>query len=73
MFSGKATKNDEIFTIDLTLCKGQFILKYPFGIFNSLKKRTKKFDFTTTVPQVQFFSFIFLGELKAPKRHIKIN
>ena len=45
--------------------KGQLISKCLFGIFNSPKKRTKKFDFTTTmVPQV---------ELKIPKRHFEIN
>ena len=28
---------------------------------------------TTMVPQVELFSFIFLEELKTPKRHFKIN
>ena len=28
----------------------QLILKYLFGIFNSSKKRTNKFDLTTMVP-----------------------
>ena len=39
--------------------KGQLISKYLFGIFNSPKKRTKKFDFTTMVFQVELFSFVF--------------
>ena len=39
--------------------KGQLILKCLFVIFNSPIKRTKKFDFTTMVPQVELFSFIF--------------
>ena len=39
--------------------KGQLISKCLFGIFNSPKKRTKKFDFTTMVPQVELFSFVF--------------
>ena len=33
--------------------KGQLIPKFLFGIFNSPKKRKKKFDFTTIVPQVE--------------------
>ena len=46
----------------LFLCprgKGQLISKCLFGVFNSPKKRTKKFDFTTIVPQVEMFSFVF--------------
>ena len=39
--------------------KGQLISKCHFGIFNSPKKRTKKFDFTTIVPHVELFSFVF--------------
>ena len=39
--------------------KGQLISKCPFGIFNSPKKRTKKFSFTTMVTQVKLFSFVF--------------
>ena len=39
--------------------KGQLISKYLFGIFYSPKKRTKKFDFTTMVPQVELISFVF--------------
>ena len=39
--------------------KGQLISKCLFGIFNSPKKRTKKFNFTTMVPQVELFSFVF--------------
>ena len=40
-------------------CKDQLISKCLFGIFNSPKKQTKKFDFTTMVPQVELFSFVF--------------
>ena len=54
-------------------CKDQLISKCLFGLFNSPKKLTKKFDFTTMVPQVKLFSFVFLGELKTPKRHFEIN
>ena len=39
--------------------KGQLISKCLFGTFNSPKKRTKIFDFTTMVPQVELFSFVF--------------
>ena len=39
--------------------KGQLISKCLFGIFNSPKKRMKKFDFTTMVPQVELFLFVF--------------
>ena len=53
--------------------KGQLILKGLFGIFNSSKKRTEKFDLTTIVPQVDLFSFIFWKNLKTPKIHFEIN
>ena len=53
--------------------KGQLTSKCLFGIFNSPKKRTKKFDFTTKVPQVKLFSFVFWEELKTPKRHFENN
>ena len=39
--------------------KGQLISKGLFGILNSPKKRTKKFDLTTMIPQVELFSFVF--------------
>ena len=39
--------------------KGQLISKCLLVIFNSPKKRTKKFDFTTMVPQVELFLFVF--------------
>ena len=41
------------------ICKGQLISKCLFGIFKSPKKRTKKFDFTTMVPQVELFLCVF--------------
>ena len=53
--------------------KGQLISKVLFGILNSPKKRTKKFDFTTMIPQVDLFFFIFWEKLKTPKRHFEIN
>ena len=72
ILSKKATKIEEIFIVDLTLYKGQLISKCLFGIFNFPKKRTKKFNFTTMVPQVELFSFIF-GRIEIPKRHFEIN
>ena len=42
-------------------------------IFNSPKKRTKKFDSTTMVPIVELFLFVFLEELKTPKIYFEIN
>ena len=52
------------------LPKGQLISKGLFGILNSPKKRTKKFDFNTMIAQ---FSFVFWEKLKTPKRHFEIN
>ena len=37
------------------------------------KKRMKKFDLTTMIPQVDLFSFGFWKKLKTPKRHLEIN
>ena len=42
--------------------KGQSISKCLFGIFNTPKKWTKKFYFSTMVSQVEFFFVQFLGE-----------
>ena len=39
-----------------SITKGQLISKCLFGFLNSRKKQTKKFDFTTTVPQVDLFT-----------------
>ena len=55
------------------LTKGQLISKGLFGILNCPKKRTKKFEFTTMIPQVDLFSFVFWEKLKTPKRHFEIN
>ena len=63
----------KLYTIDGFCPKGQLISKGRFGILNSPKKRTKKFDFTTMIPQVDLFSFVFWEKLKTPKRHLEIN
>ena len=61
----------------IAMPKGQLISKGLFGILNSSKKRTKKFDLTTIVttmiPQVDLFSFVFWEKLKTPKMHFEIN
>ena len=36
-------------------------------------KWTNEFDFTTIIPQVDLFSFVFWKKLKTPKRHFEIN
>ena len=64
---------NQYFIICIMIAKGQLISKGLFGILNSPKKRTKKFDFTTMIPQVDLFSFVFWEKLKTPKRHFKIN
>ena len=38
----------------------------------SSKKRTKEFDFTTMIPQVDLFSFVFWRKSKTPKNHFEI-
>ena len=48
--------------------KGQLISKGLFAILNSCKKRTKKFDFTTMIPQVELVSFKFCGRLEDTKK-----
>ena len=55
------------------LTKGQIISKANYVILNSSKKRTKKFDFTTKIPQVDLFSFVSWRKLKTPIRHFEIN
>ena len=56
-----------------TESNGQIILKANYGNLNSSKKRTKKIDFTTMIPQVDLFSFVFWRKLKASKRHFEIK
>ena len=53
--------------------KGQITSKANYGILNSSKKRTNKFDFTTMIPQVDLFTFVFWRKLKTPKRHFEVN
>ena len=37
------------------------------------QKTNKKFDFTTMIPKVDLFSFVFWEKLKTPKRHFEIK
>ena len=37
------------------------------------KNEQKKIDFTTMIPQVDLFSFVFWRKLKTSKRHFEIN
>ena len=52
--------------------KGQLISKCFFLVSSMLpKKRTKKFDLTTMVPQFKLLSFFILKNIQ--KRHFEIN
>ena len=53
--------------------KGQLISKRLFGIINSPKKQKKKFDFTATVPQVELFSFVLMGNWRHQKDISKLT
>ena len=69
MFSKKATKINGIFTVDLTLGKGQIISKRFFLAEDSPKKRTK-----TRHILVKTNSFVhFLGESSASQFVFEIN
>ena len=56
---------------DLTT-KGQLISKGFFDILHSSKKKPKKFDPTTIIPQVNCFRSFF-GRIEDTKRHFEIN
>ena len=58
-------------TIGFIDFKGQLFSKCFFVIFNSPKKRTKKFNFTTMVPQFELFS-VFLGKIENTKKNNSI-
>ena len=58
------------FVIDV---KGQLISKCLLGVFNTPEKLKKKFDFTTMVPQVDLFSFVFWRKSKTPKTISKLS
>ena len=53
--------------------KGQTNSKTFFQDSVSSKKRMNEFDFTTMIPQVDLFSFVFWRKLKTPKSYFEIN
>ena len=65
------SSNDPFFK--LQGAKGQTKSKWFFQADVSSKKQTNEFDFTTMIPQVDLFSFVFWKKLKPPKRHFEIN
>ena len=48
--------------------KGQLISKCLFGIFNSPKKRTKKFDFNTYYGTSSQIVFVHFGRIEDTKK-----
>ena len=59
--------------LNTELAKGQLISKWFFDVINFLKKRTNEFHFTSMVPRVNLFSFIFWRKSTTPKIHFEIN
>ena len=55
MFSKKATKIDKIFTVDLTLTKGQLISKCLFGVFTFFQKTNENKSKSSKVEFVRSF------------------
>ena len=56
-----------------SVLKGQVISKGFLMSLISSKKRTKKFDFTSMIPQVDLFSFVFWRKSKAQKTILKLS
>ena len=59
IWKNEPVSGKDILVIWYYMTKGQLISKYLFVIFNSSEKWTKKFDFTTPVPQVKLCLFFF--------------
>ena len=55
------------------LAKRQLISKRFLGSSISSKKRTNELDFSTMIPQVDLFLFVFWRKLTTPKNHFEIN
>ena len=53
--------------------KGQLISKCFLGSSISSKKQTNEFDFTTMIPQVDLFLFVFWRKSTTQKNHFEIN
>ena len=79
-FSIKLIKLLDVFEKSFTSCntywhhvtKGQIISKWFLMSSISSKKQTKEFNFTTMIPQIDLFSFVFWRKSKTPKKHFKI-
>ena len=59
--------------LKLTKTIGQLISKRFWGTSISSKKRTNKFDFTTMIPQVDLFSFVFWKNWRLQKTISKLT
>ena len=59
--------------LTLKMVKGRHIQNDFFQADVSSKKLTNEFDFTTMIPQVNLFSFVFWKKLKTLKIHFEIN
>ena len=55
------------------LSKGQTKSKWFFQADVSSKKWTNEFNFTTMIPQVDLFSFVYWKKSKTPENHLEIN
>ena len=56
----------------LVVDKGQIISKGFLMSSISSKKQTKEFDYTTMIPQIDLFSFVFWRKSKTPKNDFEI-
>ena len=75
-FMGPSTNNVcnflGIFTLLSPILAVFFSAKGFFMSLISSKKRTKEFDFTTMIPQVDLFLFVFWRKSLTPKNHFEI-
>ena len=65
-------KNTVKVSLLVEFSKGQTKLKWFFQVIVSSKKWKNKFNFTTMIPQVDLFSFVFWRKLKRLKRPFEI-
>ena len=56
----------------LAVTKGQLISKCPYGVFNSSKNERKYLTFSTIIPQVELFLFIFWKNWRYQKKISKL-
>ena len=62
----------QVHTAAFSNAKGQIISKEFLVSSISSKKRTKEFDFTNMIPQVDLFLLVFWRISKTPKNHFEI-